>query len=58
MSGEIMTGLIAISDKEFQMISKLVYDQFGINLTEQKKTLVVGRLNKVLKNGRKEKFKK
>lgn len=38
-----------ISDKEFQAIRQLVYDNFGINLTEQKKTLVVGRLQKVLK---------
>ena len=38
-----------ISDKEFQAIRKLVYSKFGINLTEQKKTLVVGRLQKVLR---------
>jgi len=37
-----------ISDKDFDAIRKLVYDNFGINLTEQKKTLVVGRLQKVL----------
>lgn len=38
-----------ISDQEFQAIRQLVYRNFGINLTEQKKTLVVGRLQKVLK---------
>lgn len=38
-----------INDQEFQMIRKLVYDKFGINLTDQKKTLVVGRLQKVLR---------
>jgi len=38
-----------ITDKEFGAIRKLVYDKFGINLTEQKKTLVVGRLQKVLR---------
>ncbi len=38
-----------ISDKEFQAIRQLVYSKFGINLTEQKKTLVVGRLQKVLR---------
>lgn len=38
-----------ITDQEFQAIRKLVYDKFGINLTEQKKTLVVGRLQKVLR---------
>lgn len=38
-----------ISDKEFQAIRQLVYKAFGINLSEQKKTLVVGRLQKVLR---------
>jgi chemotaxis protein methyltransferase CheR len=38
-----------ISDKEFEAIRRLVYSKFGINLTEQKKTLVVGRLQKVLR---------
>ena len=38
-----------ISDQEFQAIRRLVYDNFGINLTDQKKTLVVGRLQKVLR---------
>ncbi len=38
-----------ISDQDFDAIRKLVYDRFGINLTEQKKTLVVGRLQKVLR---------
>ena len=38
-----------ISDKEFDAIRQLVYRNFGINLTEQKKTLVVGRLQKVLR---------
>ena len=37
-----------IGDAEFQRIRKLVYDQFGINLTEQKRSLVVGRLQKVV----------
>jgi len=38
-----------ISDQEFGAIRKLVYKKFGINLTDQKKTLVVGRLQKVLR---------
>lgn len=38
-----------ISDQEFLSIRKLVYQNFGINLTDQKKTLVVGRLQKVLR---------
>ncbi|MFC1492354.1 CheR family methyltransferase [candidate division KSB1 bacterium] len=38
-----------ISDKEFQLISKLVYELFGIVLTDKKKTLVIGRLQSELK---------
>jgi len=42
-------NIITINDNEFELISKLVYDQFGIKLTEKKKALVIGRLQKVLK---------
>lgn len=42
-------GVIPISDIEFDKIAKLVYKNFGINLTESKKSLVIGRLQKVLK---------
>jgi chemotaxis protein methyltransferase CheR len=42
-------ALLALSDKEFGQIRELVYNSFGINLTEQKKSLVVGRLNKLIK---------
>ena len=42
--------MMQISDKEFELIRTLVYDQFGINLTEQKRSLVVGRLQKYLKS--------
>ena len=41
--------LVDISDAEFLDLAQLVYDQFGINLTDKKKALVRGRLNKVLK---------
>jgi len=43
------TALNHISDEDFQAIRQLVYDRFGINLTDQKKTLLVGRLQKVLR---------
>jgi len=46
---ERIQGVISISDKEFEKIAKLVYDNFGINLTESKKSLLIGRLQKVLK---------
>ncbi|MDR0327331.1 MAG: protein-glutamate O-methyltransferase CheR [Planctomycetaceae bacterium] len=38
-----------ITDAEFRLIRDLVYDRFGITLSDQKKTLVVGRLQKKLK---------
>jgi chemotaxis protein methyltransferase CheR len=44
---------VEISDEEFDLLRRLVYDQIGINLTEQKKTLLMGRLQKLL---RREKF--
>jgi len=47
---EQMNTFIKIKEREFQLISKLVYSNFGINLTDKKKALIEGRLNKVLKN--------
>lgn len=38
-----------ITDGEFNAIRTLVYDNFGINLTDQKRSLVVGRLQKILR---------
>jgi chemotaxis protein methyltransferase CheR len=38
-----------ITDHEFDLISRLVYDESGINLTENKKQLVIGRLGKRLR---------
>ena len=49
MAQAYATTSVRISDAEFQAIRRLVYDNFGINLGEQKKTLVVGRLQKVLR---------
>ncbi len=46
----LMNGLINITDNEFMLISNLIYEKFGINLTEKKKSLLVGRLNKHIKN--------
>ena len=44
-----MEGLIDITDNEFKQISALVYEKFGIHLTEKKRVLVRGRLNKLLR---------
>lgn len=41
-------NMIEINDIEFKKISQLVYDRFGINLTDKKKALVRGRLNKLI----------
>lgn len=42
-------GFVELTDSEFKAISKLVYDRFGINLTDAKRNLVNGRLQKILK---------
>ena len=40
---------MTITDAEFHSIRDLVYDRFGITLSDQKKSLVVGRLQKKLR---------
>jgi chemotaxis protein methyltransferase CheR len=46
-----------ISDREFKIIRTLVYENFGISLGDQKKSLVTGRLQKVLRQRRMPDFK-
>jgi len=41
--------LISISDQEFKQFSTFIYDNFGINLTEAKRALLVNRLQKILR---------
>lgn len=43
-------NMMTITDREFKLLRTLVYDRFGINLTEQKRSLLVGRLQKILKS--------
>ena len=43
------TEMMPITDAEFRSIRDLVYDRLGITLSDQKKTLVVGRLQKKCK---------
>lgn len=46
-SQDIVIGnMMNITDKEFEIMRKLIYDNFGINLTQQKRSLLVGRLQK------------
>jgi chemotaxis protein methyltransferase CheR len=40
-----------LTGAEFHLISSLVYDKFGINLGEHKRSLVIERLQKVLRQG-------
>jgi chemotaxis protein methyltransferase CheR len=48
---------IKLQDDEFRLISQLLYRRCGINLTEQKRSLVVERLQKTLRAGRFPSFK-
>jgi len=41
--------MIKLKDREYRLLRDLVYDNFGINLGDHKRWLVVGRLNNVLK---------
>lgn len=44
--------MIAITEKEFEQLSAYIKKQYGINLKEEKRTLVTGRLyNELVKNG-------
>ncbi len=38
-----------LSDHEFRALRDLIHDRFGINLTEQKRSLLAGRLQKLLR---------
>lgn len=38
-----------LSDREYHLIRDLVYAKFGINLTEEKRSLIVGRLQSIVK---------
>ncbi len=46
------SGSMAISDAEFKALRDLIHQRFGINLTEQKRTLLVGRLQKLMRTRR------
>ncbi len=45
----ISSSMMAISDTEFTKLRDLIYQRFGINLTEQKRSLLVGRLQKLMR---------
>lgn len=39
-----------ITNQEFEQMRRLIYDRFGINLTEQKRSLLIGRLQKHIRS--------
>jgi len=45
----LVTDMMTLSDREYRLIRDLVYRQVGINLGENKKSLVVGRLQKYMR---------
>lgn len=45
-----LDGMMDISDKEFRLLSDMIYKEFGIHLTEAKRSLLVRRLQSLLKN--------
>jgi chemotaxis protein methyltransferase CheR len=46
-----MEDTLRLTDEEFKLISKLVYDKFGINLGDHKRTMIIARLHKILNTG-------
>ncbi len=45
-------SLTKLKDHEYKLIRDLIYNRFGVNLTEQKRSLIVGRLNSLLKKNK------
>lgn len=46
---EQANSMMRISDEEFGRLRDLIQDRFGINLTDQKRSLLVGRLQKLMR---------
>jgi len=42
--------MMPITDQEFNSLRRLIYDRFGINLTDEKRSLLVGRLQKMIRD--------
>ena len=49
-SANIKIGMIEITDQEFQRLASFIKSNFGIHLGKEKKTLVTGRLDGVLRS--------
>ncbi|MEA3465485.1 MAG: protein-glutamate O-methyltransferase CheR [Thermodesulfobacteriota bacterium] len=49
MATQRNSTMMTISDQEFNSLRQLIYDRFGINLTDEKRSLLVGRLQKMIR---------
>ena len=49
MNSILIDKTVSISNEEFQLIRELIYEKFGINLSDHKKPLLLNRLQWVLK---------
>ena len=45
----IESSMMKMTDREFQQLRELVYERLGINLTEKKRSMLIGRLQKLLR---------
>jgi chemotaxis protein methyltransferase CheR len=50
LSNTIKDSWIQITDEEYNLVTAFVYKNIGINLSDQKKTLLMGRLQKILRS--------
>ena len=52
-----MSEIISLTNHEYGLIKNLIHDKFGIHLGENKKALIAGRLNKIVKQNEFQNFK-
>jgi len=45
----IESSMMEMTDREFRQLRELVYERLGINLTEKKRSMLIGRLQKLLR---------
>jgi len=45
----IESSMMNMTDREFRQLRELVYERLGINLTEKKRSMLIGRLQKLLR---------
>jgi len=45
----IESSMMKMTDREFRQLRELVYERLGINLTEKKRSMLIGRLQKLLR---------